>query len=99
MAEPRNQRKEIVGTVVNALMQKTVTVAVATQVPHPRYNKRVWRRTRLKVHDEQNQAKEGDVVRVMATRPLSKTKRWRLVEVIKTAPRVGGAAKAEGEPQ
>jgi small subunit ribosomal protein S17 len=81
----RNARKERVGKVVSAKMQKTITIAIERQVKHPIYGKFVKRTSRLMAHDEESTAREGDVVRVMETRPLSKNKRWRLVEVVERA--------------
>jgi small subunit ribosomal protein S17 len=66
-------------------MQKTVVVAIERRVPHPVYGKMMTRTTRLKAHDEENQAKAGDTVRIMETRPMSKDKRWRLVEIVSRA--------------
>ncbi len=85
MAEERNLRKTRVGIVVSDKMEKTIVVAVRDNVRHPLYNKIVKRTYKLKAHDEQNDAKVGDTVRVMETRPLSKDKRWRLVEVMERA--------------
>ena len=81
----RNLRKTRVGKVVSDKMDKTITVAVVDNVRHPLYKKIVKRTYKLKAHDEQNDCKIGDTVRVMETRPLSKDKRWRLVEVIERA--------------
>jgi small subunit ribosomal protein S17 len=81
----RNERKERVGKVVSNKMQKTITVAVDRKVKHPIYGKFVNRTTKLKAHDENNTAGIGDTVRIMETRPLSKDKRWRLIEVIEKA--------------
>lgn len=80
--EERNLRKVRVGKVVSDKMDKTIVVAVVDNVKHPLYNKIVKRTYKLKAHDENNECKKGDTVRVMETRPLSKDKRWRLVEVI-----------------
>jgi small subunit ribosomal protein S17 len=85
MAEERGRRQTTVGTVVSDKMQKTVVVAIERRVPHPVYGKMVTRTTRLKAHDEQNSAKVGDVVRITETRPLSKDKRWRVVEILERA--------------
>ena len=85
MAEERNLRKTRVGIVVSDKMEKTIIVAVRDNVRHPLYNKIVKRTYKLKAHDELNDAKIGDTVRVMETRPLSKDKRWRLVEVMERA--------------
>jgi small subunit ribosomal protein S17 len=81
----RNQRKVYTGRVVSDKMDKTVTVLVETHKKHPLYGKRVKYSKKFKAHDEQNQAKTGDVVRIMETRPLSATKRFRLVEVVEKA--------------
>lgn len=81
----RNDREERVGKVVSNRMQKTITVAVDRKVKHPIYGKFVNRTTKFKAHDEANTAGIGDTVRIMETRPLSKDKRWRLVEVVEKA--------------
>ncbi|MBU5473303.1 MAG: 30S ribosomal protein S17 [Clostridiales bacterium] len=81
----RNLRKTRTGKVVSDKMDKTIVVAVADNVRHPLYNKIVKRTYKLKAHDENNECKIGDTVRVMETRPLSKDKRWRLVEIIERA--------------
>ncbi|MBR2176627.1 MAG: 30S ribosomal protein S17 [Clostridia bacterium] len=81
----RNLRKTNVGKVVSDKMDKTVVVAIEDSVKHPLYNKIIKRTIRLKVHDENNEAKVGDRVKIMETRPLSKDKRWRLVEIIEKA--------------
>ena len=81
MAE-RNLRKTRTGVVTSDKMDKTITVAVERKVKHPIYGKFVKKTTKFHAHDEKNEASIGDVVRIMETRPLSKTKRWRLVEVI-----------------
>jgi small subunit ribosomal protein S17 len=81
----RNQRKVYTGRVVSDKMDKTVTVLVETYKKHPLYGKRVKYSKKFKAHDEQNSAKIGDVVRIMETRPLSATKRFRLVEVVEKA--------------
>ena len=78
----RRARKTRVGIVVSDKMQKTVVVAIERRVPHPVYGKMMTRTTRLKVHDEENAAKTGDTVRIMETRPLSKDKRWRVIEIV-----------------
>jgi small subunit ribosomal protein S17 len=83
--QKRGSRKTRVGVVVSDKMQKTVVVAVDRRVPHPVYGKMVTRTTRLKAHDEENSAKQGDTVRIMETRPLSKDKRWRVVEIVERA--------------
>ena len=81
----RNLRKTRVGKVVSDKMDKTIVVAVVDNVKHPLYGKIIKRTRKLKAHDEENTCKIGDRVRVMETRPLSKDKRWRLVEVIEKA--------------
>ncbi len=81
----RNDRKERIGKVLSNKMQKTITVAVDRKVKHPIYGKFVNKTTKFKAHDEENTAGIGDTVRIMETRPLSKDKRWRLVEVIEKA--------------
>mgnify|MGYP001218776821 FL=1 len=81
----RNDRKVYTGRVVSDKMDKTITVVVETYKVHPLYKKRVKHSKKMKVHDENNVAKNGDIVRIMETRPLSKTKRYRLVEVVEEA--------------
>lgn len=81
----RNLRKTRIGTVSSNKMDKTITVAVERKVKHPIYGKFLNKTTRFHAHDEKNECTIGDVVRIMETRPLSKTKRWRLVEVIEKA--------------
>jgi small subunit ribosomal protein S17 len=78
----RNQRKGRVGVVVSDSSDKTLTVKVERRFAHPLYGKQVGRSTRYRVHDENNEFQVGDVVRIVETRPLSKTKRWRVVELI-----------------
>ena len=78
----RNLRKTRIGKVVSNKMDKTIVVAIEAQVKHPLYKKIVKRTYKLKAHDEQNQCSIGDTVKVMETRPLSKDKRWRLVEIV-----------------
>jgi len=81
----RNARKTRIGMVVSDKMAKTVVVSIERRVQHPVYGKMVRRTKKLKAHDEQNEAKTGDTVRIMETRPLSKDKRWRVVEIIERA--------------
>ena len=81
----RNQRKVYTGRVVSDKMDKTITVMIETHKKHSLYGKRVKYSKKFKAHDEQNEAKIGDIVRIMETRPLSKDKRWRLVEIIEKA--------------
>ena len=83
--EERNLRKVMVGKVVSDKMNKTVVVAVETSVRHKVYNKIIKRTYKLKAHDEANECKIGDTVKVMETRPLSKDKRWRVVEIMERA--------------
>jgi small subunit ribosomal protein S17 len=84
-ATTRPARKTRVGLVVSDKMQKTVVVRIDRRVAHPVYGKMMKRSTRLKAHDEANDAKVGDTVRIMETRPLSKDKRWRVVEIVERA--------------
>ena len=81
----RKARKTRIGLVVSDKMQKTVVVAIERRFPHPLYGKMVTRTRRLKAHSEDNSAKAGDTVRIMETRPLSKDKRWRVVEILERA--------------
>ena len=81
----RSARKTRTGLVVSDKMQKTVVVAIERRVAHPQYGKMVTRTKRVKAHDEENSAKTGDTVRIMETRPLSKDKRWRVVEIVDRA--------------
>ena len=81
----RGARKTRLGIVVSDKMEKTVVVAIERRFPHPLYGKMVTRTKRLKAHNEDNSAKTGDRVRIMETRPLSKDKRWRVVEIVERA--------------
>ena len=81
----RNLRKTMVGIVSSDKMDKTIVVSVVDNVKHPKYGKIVKRTYKLKAHDENNECRIGDRVRVMETRPLSKDKRWRLVEIVERA--------------
>ncbi|MDD2993309.1 30S ribosomal protein S17 [bioreactor metagenome] len=83
--EERNLRKTRVGTVVSDKMEKTIVVAIEDNVSHPLYKKIIKRTVKFKAHDEKNEAKTGDRVKIMETRPLSKDKRWRLVEIVEKA--------------
>ena len=85
MSEERNMRKTAVGRVVSNKMDKTVVVAISDSVKHPLYGKVIKRTVKHKAHDENNECNVGDRVRIMETRPLSKDKRWRLVEIIEKA--------------
>ena len=84
-APARSALKVRQGVVVSDKMQKTVVVRLERRFAHPRYGKMVTRSTKVKAHDEQNDAKTGDTVRIMETRPLSKDKRWRVVEIVERA--------------
>ena len=81
----RNLRKDRIGLVVSDKMEKSITITVQRKVKHPMYGKFVRKTTKLLAHDEKNECKNGDTVKVMETRPLSKKKRWRLVEIIERA--------------
>lgn len=81
----RKARKERVGVVTSTKMYKTIVVSVVRQVKHPKYGKFLKRTKKFYAHDEQNECREGDTVRIMETRPLSKMKNWRLVEIIERA--------------
>lgn len=83
--EERNMRKTRTGKVVSDKMDKTIVVAVRNSIKHPLYNKVIKRTYKLKAHDENNECQIGDTVKVMETRPLSKDKRWRLVQIIEKA--------------
>ena len=83
--EKRNLRKERIGEVVSSKMNKTIVIAVKTKMKHPMYGKFVNKTSKLYAHDEDNSCGVGDTVRIMETRPLSKTKKWRLVEIIERA--------------
>ena len=85
MAEERKLRKIRVGKVVSNKMDKTIVVAIEDHVRHPKYNKIIKRTVKIHAHDEQNICGIGDKVAVMETRPLSKTKRWRLAEIVEKA--------------
>lgn len=83
--ESRNLRKERVGRVTSNKMEKSITVLVERKVKHPTYGKFMTKSTKLMAHDEKNECSIGDTVKVMETRPLSKNKRWRLIEIIEKA--------------
>jgi small subunit ribosomal protein S17 len=85
MSETQKSQRTIEGRVVSNKMQKTVTVLLERQVQHPLYGKIVRRSTKVHAHDENNECKEGDVIRIAETRPLSKTKNWRVVKVVTRA--------------
>ena len=82
---PRNERKTRVGKVISNKMDKTIVVAIQELVQHKLYKKSVKRTVKFKAHDENNQANVGDLVSIMETRPLSKEKRWRLVQIVEKA--------------
>ena len=81
----RNARKERVGVVISSKMDKSILVAIKRQIKHPIYGKFIKKTTKLMAHDETNDAGEGDTVRIMETRPLSKNKRWRITDVLERA--------------
>ena len=85
MAEVRGMRQTRIGVVVSDKMDKTIVVAIRTRVKHPLYGKIMNRTSKIKAHDEENQCGIGDTVKIMETRPLSKEKHWRLVEIIEKA--------------
>ncbi len=85
MTETRDTRKTRVGRVVSNKMDKTIVVAIEDNVRHPKYGKIIKRTVKIHAHDEKNECGIGDIVMVMETRPLSKTKRWRLVEIVEKA--------------
>jgi len=81
----RNNRKTRIGKVVSDKMDKTIVVAIETLIRHPLYGKSIKRTTKFKAHDEKNECQIGDRVKIMETRPISKDKRWRLVEIVEKA--------------
>ncbi len=81
----RNNRKEITGKVTSDKRDKTITIIVERKIKHPLYGKVMKKSKKFQAHDENNECKEGDIVKVSETRPLSKTKRWRLVEIVEKA--------------
>ena len=96
-SEARNNRKTRIGIVVSDKMDKTITVSVERASRHPVYNKMVRMATKFKAHDEKDSAKVGDTVKIEETRPLSKTKRWRLVEIIKKGQETGAGEQEKSE--
>jgi small subunit ribosomal protein S17 len=88
--EQKTVLKELIGEVISAKMEKTIVVQVERRMPHPKYKKIIRMRKKFYAHDEEKMAKEGDMVRIVACRPLSRLKRWNLLEVVKQA-----EAKAE----
>ena len=97
MAE--QHKKVLLGEVVSNGMQKTITVKVERRVRHPIYERVIKRSKKFHAHDEQNQCQVGDLVRIIETRPLSKTKRWRLLEIVRRQAGVEVASTTEGEEQ
>lgn len=93
LVNERSQRKERVGEVLSSKMNKTIVVRVERRFPHPKWGKVVTAYSRFYAHDEKNEARPGDRVRIMETRPLSKTKRWRLVSVIERNEEAAEAVK------
>ncbi|MFW5789960.1 MAG: 30S ribosomal protein S17 [Halanaerobiaceae bacterium] len=85
MEAKRNERKERIGFVVSNKMDKTVTVTIERRKQHPMYKRVIKRSKKYKAHDENNECNEGDKVKIVETRPLSKTKRWRVVEILEKA--------------
>ena len=83
--EKRNLRKERIGVVTSSKMEKSIVVSVERKVKHPKYGKFVKKTTKFVAHDENNDCNEGDTVKIMETRPLSKNKKWRLVEIVERA--------------
>ena len=81
----RKERKSRIGRVVSSKMDKSITISIERKVKHPIYGKYIKKTTKLMAHDQQNECNEGDVVKIAETRPLSKNKRWRLVEIIERA--------------
>lgn len=98
MNKKRGQRKVRVGVVVSDRMDKTRVVLVERIVQHPQYKKYVRRRKKFYAHDANNETRTGDVVKIMETRPLSKLKRWRIIEIIRRAPRLEDITQEEASP-
>src|SRR3954471_12611377 len=92
-AQAQSHKNEKIGQVVSTKMAKTIVVEVSRRVPHPLYKRIIGKRKKFYAHDEQSDAKLGDIVRIIEHRPLSKLKRWALVEVIRRAARVGATPK------
>ena len=92
--EPKTALKnEKVGQVVSAAMQKTIVVEVSRRVPHPLYKRIIGKRKKFYAHDEEGSAKNGDIVRIVECRPLSKLKRWQLADIVRRAPQVAAQPK------
>ena len=85
MTESRNFRKEVSGVVTSAKMDKTIVVSVERRVKHPKYGKQLKKTKKFTAHDENNECGANDIVRIMETRPLSKNKRWRLINIVEKA--------------
>ena len=98
MANERKQAKTEIGVVTSTRRDKTITVNVENMVKHPKYGKYIRRRTKLTAHDEHETARHGDVVEVAFSRPLSKTKRWRFVRVVRSATQIGEVVSETTEP-
>ena len=97
MENARNSRKDLTGIVTSISGDKSIKVTYNYKIPHPRYRKVINRKTVVHVHDEKNDAKLGDRVEIMETRPISRLKRWRLVRVVDRAPVYGGDVASETE--
>ena len=97
MENTRNSRKELIGIVTSKMGDKSIKVTYNYKIPHPRYRKVINRKTVVHVHDEKNDANLGDRVSIMETRPISRLKRWRLVNILERAPIIG-ASKADVLP-
>ena len=85
MKESKSNKKTLVGTVISDKMDKTVTIEMETKKKHPRYKKFVKKQTKIKAHDEKNEAFKGDLVKIIETRPISKSKSWRVSEILEKA--------------
>lgn len=94
-AEPQKLRQEKVGRVLSSRNDKTITVEVTRRVPHPLYRREVQLRKKFYAHDERNECKVGDIVRIVESRPLSRLKRWRLAEIVRRAAQTGPALPDE----
>ncbi len=99
MENSRNSRKDLSGIVTSIMGNKSIKVTYSYKIPHPRYRKVINRKTVVHVHDEENAARLGDKVEIMETRPLSRLKRWRLVQIVERAPMLGKKTLAEFEAE
>lgn len=99
MEQNRNFRKDLTGVVTSVMGNKSIKVTYNYKIPHPRYRKVINRKTVVHVHDEENTARLGDRVEIMETRPISRLKRWRLVQVVERAPMLGKKTLAEVEAE